>query len=166
VTYVILLLNRVNKNNFFCFGIAWEIFLVITRSTSKLDKYLPLIFHSSRIKSKPICIRINCDKADSFGSVWEKAIDDLNVIETNIGIGFIPQSWQSMISVQTFLPKENLSSNDVCKALSILSDSFLPVVIIDKFNRISEKDKPLFADLIKNLSDHSFFDTIIIIGVG
>lgn len=123
----------------------------------------------SSFVSKPnilLATRINCDKADTFDTVWLKAFDEMQLIKGKMQMGFNQQVEQNAISSKNFFVNGKASPNDVRKALIQLSENFLPVIIIDEFDRLDENERKLFADLIKSLSDYSLNATIVLIGVG
>ena len=110
--------------------------------------------------------RINCDAGDNFETVWKKVFEEMHIISTKPGMGF-----NAPDQVKHFIPKDffrepSIAPNDVRKAIIQISSSFLPLIIIDEFDRLKEDVRKLFADLIKSLSDYSLNATVVLIGVG
>ena len=115
---------------------------------------------------KLLATRINCDKQDTFDSVWRKIFDEMNLTKGRVSVGFTPTVQSQNISSAHFFPKGQITTNDVRKALIEISEVFFPVLIVDEFDRLHEDGRKLFADLIKSLSDYSLKATIVLIGVG
>lgn len=116
---------------------------------------------------KLLSTKVNCDKQDTFQSVWRKAFDEMQLSKTRISVGFLPSAQQQNLSSTHFFPVGvPISPNDVRKALIQLSQNFLPLIIFDEFDRLNEEVRKIFADLIKSLSDYSLTTTIVLIGVG
>jgi Cdc6-like AAA superfamily ATPase len=114
-------------------------------------------------------IRINCDNIDDFSSVWRKVFDETNLIKFKPAIGFnnVPVNEVKSYSAKDFFANpEKIKPDDVRKALVVLSANYRPIIIIDEFDRLDEKIRRSFADLIKSLSDHAVKATVILIGVG
>ena len=108
--------------------------------------------------------RINCDASDTFDSVWRKAIEQAALTKNVGGPGFANQS--------TFLPLQSeellgavATPNAVRRCLTALAVNFLPVFVIDEFDRLDAPTRRAFADTIKSLSDHSVRATILLVGV-
>jgi Cdc6-like AAA superfamily ATPase len=114
-----------------------------------------------------VSIRINCDKSDDFSSVWNKLFDGMQLEKTKHTVSFKPTSNKVSVPTTEFFPDlKSITPNDVRKALLNISESFLPVLILDEFDRLDENVRRIFSDLIKSLSDYSLSATIILIGVG
>jgi Cdc6-like AAA superfamily ATPase len=133
---------------------------------TSLANVLAKIIPAPKTENELVCVRINCDTLDTFGSVWKKALGEMKLIATKEGIGFTPEILESSFLPETLLPDNNISPDDVRKALLTISNSLLPIMIIDEFDRLPENVKRLFADLIKSISDHALATTVILIGVG
>lgn len=110
--------------------------------------------------------RVNGDKGDTFDSVWRKLFDEMQLTKGKYLPGFNERIETNSIPSNNFFGLEKVSPNDIKKALLELGQSFLPVIIIDEFDRLEENVRKLFADLIKGLSDYSLNATIVLIGVG
>jgi len=110
--------------------------------------------------------RINCDTADTFSSVWKKIFDGMSITKSRESVGYNSQPQLELWTPNIYLTDDDNVPHQVYKALANIPSSLIPVVIIDEFDRLSEKVRPIFADFIKTLSDQSLSTTIIIIGVG
>lgn len=116
--------------------------------------------------AKLVATRVNSDKQDTFESVWRKIFDEMHLTKGRLEVGYKGSLQQQNVSSKHFFPPGNISPNDVRNALMQLSGVFLPVIIVDEFDRLNEDVRRLFADLIKSLSDYSLSSTIVLIGVG
>jgi len=109
--------------------------------------------------------RANCDATDDFSSLWRKVLQDITLTELRDGIGFTSQQQASHRRLVDNLP-ETLRPDDIRRALSLVGQSTTLVVVVDEFDRLSNKDVPqLMADTIKSLSDSATPATVILIGV-
>ena len=101
--------------------------------------------------------RANCDASDDFSSLWSKVFKDVVIPQAKPGIGFTANKID--------LP-EQITPNDVRRALTALDDRHKIVIIFDEFDRIKDKiTTVMMADTIKALSDHGLQCTILLIGV-
>lgn len=109
-------------------------------------------------------IRINCDKADTFSTVWKKVFDEMQLTSKRPEPGFNQSFKELPITSANVFSGDNVSPNDV--RIALLKLPGIPVLVIDEFDRLEQIERRLFADLIKSLSDHTSTATIILIGVG
>jgi energy-coupling factor transporter ATP-binding protein EcfA2 len=117
-------------------------------------------------KHNLLSTRINCDLKDTFTSVWRKVVEEMQLTGETKSIGFKPNTEQKSFGVNDFFPNDTIRPDEVRRALTQLSNNFLPVIVIDEFDRLKEDVRKIFADLIKTLSDYESVATIILIGVG
>lgn len=105
-------------------------------------------------------IRINCDGADDFSTIWHKIFDE---------ISFLPpvaadESVRSRLS--EIASKERITPNDVRHSLQAVSAVGDVVIFIDEFDTVTDPSvHGLFADTLKTLSDQLVSSTVVIIGV-
>lgn len=108
--------------------------------------------------------RVNCDILDTFETVWRKVFEQIQLTRTTPGMGF-----QTPDSVTTFKSSEFLGSevtpDAVRRALTILAQRTLPIVVIDEFDTLADGPRRAFADTIKTLSDHAVRATVVLVGV-
>jgi Cdc6-like AAA superfamily ATPase len=105
--------------------------------------------------------RINCDKGDSFNSVWLKVFEEIQQSEqTRVG-GFSGQDLPPRIDASADI----ISPDVVRRQLEFWSKNSLPILIIDEFDRLDDSYRAIFADTIKTLSDHAVAATVVLVGV-
>jgi Cdc6-like AAA superfamily ATPase len=107
-------------------------------------------------------IKVNCDQDDTFGSLWQKALSEIEIVERDEGIGFRPRVPATRRSLAEELP-EQTTPDAIRRILQHLGES---VLIFDEFDRIQDmRTQRLLADTIKNLSDNSIPATLVLVGV-
>jgi Cdc6-like AAA superfamily ATPase len=116
--------------------------------------------------AKLLPARINCDSGDTFQSVWAKIFEEMQIISNKPGLGFNAQGITKHFTIKDFFPTGEVTPTNVRKAILQVSSSFLPLIIIDEFDRLDINVRKMFADLIKGLSDYALDATIVLIGVG
>jgi Cdc6-like AAA superfamily ATPase len=109
---------------------------------------------------------INCDKKDTFKSVWKKVFDGIHIVNQRMRVGYKSEYQPEIFQASDFLKDDENIPHQILKFVSQLSENKLPVLIIDEFDRLTISARKLFPDFIKSLSDHSLSATIILIGVG
>jgi energy-coupling factor transporter ATP-binding protein EcfA2 len=108
--------------------------------------------------------RINCDSSDSFQSVFDKAFREINLIRTRDGIGFVSGREIERFTANDILGGD-FSPDNIRRALGVIAGIFVPVIILDEFDRLQDEVKHSIADTIKSLSDHGVDATLVIVGV-
>jgi len=109
--------------------------------------------------------RVNCDASDNFSSLWRKILQDVVVTEHKPRMGFTPEQVEISRHIIDELP-EQISPDDVRRALDALSRGVTLVLVFDEFDRLTEaRVRGLMSDTIKSLSDYSCHATIVVIGV-
>lgn len=109
--------------------------------------------------------RVTCDAADSFNSLWKKALRDVIVTRKRPGLGFAAEETESYERLLDSLP-EFLTPDDVRRTLTELARDVVLLIIFDEFDRIRDDAvTTLMADTIKALSDYGAPATILLIGV-
>ncbi len=107
--------------------------------------------------------RVNCDSSDTYSSLWNKALRELQVATQIPMAGFEPSSRVEHTDLGKLLAEEP-SPEDLRHSLQQLRSHVL--FVIDEFDRIQDQDvSRLMADTIKTLSDHSVNATVVIVGV-
>jgi len=111
--------------------------------------------------------RINCDREDSFTTVWQKVFNGMNLISNEKIVGFFPNSTTKTFDADSFITSNENVPEQVRRALIRISVAFAStIVIVDEFDRLHESVRSLFADFVKSLSDYDINITIVFIGVG
>jgi Cdc6-like AAA superfamily ATPase len=124
-----------------------------TSLANVLASFLPAGFVTTR--------RINCDKVDSFNSVWRKVFEEIqhNEVTQVAGFGGIGHSPRVDASA------EIISPDVVRRQLDSWSKGSVLILIIDEFDRVDDAYRTIFADTIKTLSDHAVAATVVLVGV-
>lgn len=107
---------------------------------------------------------INCDRQDTFDSLWGKVFRELKFNLTKLEAGFGSGEKQFEISMEGARTQQ---PDDIRHGLDLIGREI--IIIIDELDRLkneSENTSALLADTIKNLSDHATKVTIILVGVG
>ena len=115
-------------------------------------------------KSSIVCPKVNCGTTDSFGSVWMKLFSEIETVAETQVPALGKAVAQSRINASDFFDG-NQTPNDVRKLLSRLSERTIPILIVDRFDRLPHAAKSVFADLAKMLSDHAVRATVVLVGV-
>lgn len=110
--------------------------------------------------------RVQCDSGDSFKSVWKKVFDLIELARTAPTLGFAAAPLKKTVTAKDLLRGEKITPDSIRRALAIMAQGAIPILIIDEFDRLKPEARRAFADLIKNLSDNAVGATIILVGVG
>jgi Cdc6-like AAA superfamily ATPase len=105
--------------------------------------------------------RINCDKGDSYNSVWLKVFEEIQHSEVAKVGGFAGQGNPPRVDASADI----ISPDIVRRQLEFWSKESLPILIIDEFDRVDASYRAIFADTIKTLSDNAVAATVVIVGV-
>jgi energy-coupling factor transporter ATP-binding protein EcfA2 len=112
--------------------------------------------------------RATCDSSDDFSTVWRKALSEIAVSSTTEAIGFGSATTESSIPAAGLLGGADVTPHAVQRALGAIGERQPIAVIFDEFDRLGVaegKDRAIFADTIKTLSDRVAPATIVIVGV-
>lgn len=117
---------------------------------------------------KVLAPRVNCDDSDDFASVWRKAFEKLSE-ETTLQIPKPPTGFSTTPNFEEFSPDgllgEVVTPDSVRRALKILAVHFVPIIVIDEFDRLQPDRRRAFADMVKTLSDDAVAATVVLVGV-
>ncbi len=112
--------------------------------------------------SSDIAIRINCDAMDTFGSLWAKIAEELEIQHEKKKISFGRDSVLFKAASQEIV--RGAARPNIVRRFLELSGKKL--IIVDEFDRIRDEDTlRLMADTIKTLSDHLVETTLVLVGV-
>ena len=107
--------------------------------------------------------KVNCDSADTFGSIWKKVLREISISTEQPRLGFTGQTRVDNATLDRMIG-DNPSPEDIRYLLQRVGYHLL--LIIDEYDRLEDPAvSNLMADTIKALSDHSVNVTIILIGV-
>jgi len=109
--------------------------------------------------------RVQCDALDTFPTVWRKVFDRIELTRSVTRFRFASDAIQETFKATELVGGDDISPDDVRRALTVLSKSALPIVIIDEFDRLPADRRRPFADTIKTLSDHAVPATVVLVGV-
>jgi Cdc6-like AAA superfamily ATPase len=105
--------------------------------------------------------RINCDKGDSYNSVWQKVFSEIQPQDVAQVGGFAGVGQSPRVDATADI----ISPDVVRRQLMRWSSTSIPILIIDEFDRVDDAYRSIFADTIKTLSDHAVPATVILVGV-
>ena len=112
--------------------------------------------------------RATCDSSDNFTTVWRKALSELSFSTTTEAVGFGTAVNESNTPASRLLGSGDVTPHAVQRALGSIGEQQPIAVIFDEFDRLGAaegKDRAIFADTIKTLSDRVAPATIVIVGV-
>jgi Cdc6-like AAA superfamily ATPase len=112
--------------------------------------------------------RVNCDDQDDFVSVWRKVFQRISET-TNLHLparvaGFKPTTDTEEVSPMVLI-EDGITPDSVRRALTVLAQTSVPIVVIDEFDRLPASKRRAFADMVKTLSDHGVAATVVLVGV-
>ena len=123
---------------------------------TSLANVLSLVMH--RPNRELIYVRVNADPTDSFVSLWKKVFKRMNYVTSTLE-GTVTRKISEDFGTE-------LTPDDVQLVLSEFSNNHIPIIVLDEFDRIKDKETTqLVADTIKALSDYSVNVTVVIVGV-
>jgi hypothetical protein len=111
-------------------------------------------------------VKVTCSSEDTFNSIWNNALSQVQFSRTISGIGFKPQEKESLDDLSNILRAiDDIQPYDVYNCLSQFPMSKF-LFIFDEFDNIKNQHVRIkFADLIKSLSDNSTNIKIMIVGI-
>ncbi|WP_314712969.1 hypothetical protein [Sphingobium yanoikuyae] len=103
-------------------------------------------------------IRVQCFPTDNFSSIARKIFKEVRFnVDTQDG--------ETIYDIAALYPGE-ITPDDFIRELSAWNENYIPIVVVDEFNEISDPLAPvLMANVIKALSDSATNVTLIIVGV-
>jgi Cdc6-like AAA superfamily ATPase len=110
-------------------------------------------------------VRVNCNSADDYSSLWHKVFSQFEIFESTRRMGFGQgQEEHTRVPLRNQLP-EKITPSAVISALGLISTHSVPVIILDEFDRLAPEVTRLVADTIKTLSDQNITSTLVLVGV-
>ncbi|MPZ24267.1 MAG: AAA family ATPase [Dehalococcoidia bacterium] len=117
--------------------------------------------HLQREDAGVFAPRVNCDSDDTFGTLWEKVAEEIELAFEKEGLTPGPPAFREAL---TELRNRTATPNSIRRCFELSRRSL--VVIVDEFDRIEDEAVPrLMADTIKTLSDYLVDATLILVGV-
>jgi energy-coupling factor transporter ATP-binding protein EcfA2 len=115
-------------------------------------------------KSPVISPRVNCAATDTFQSLCIKIFKEIQLSQQVKKVGFSPENQQTPFRAVDLL-EGDYSPDGIRRALTMLSQPTIPIIIIDEFDRVGPEVRTAIADTIKTLSDHAVKATMVLVGV-
>jgi Cdc6-like AAA superfamily ATPase len=110
--------------------------------------------------------RTICDRSDDFGSVWWKALDEIQMTVTRPGVGFTGRPRETPGPASGLLGGGDATPYAVKRSLQAMTGERRVAIFVDEFDRLASEDaRLLFADTIKMLSDQLVGATVVLVGV-
>ncbi len=95
---------------------------------------------------------------DTYSSIWMSIFQDIK-FKADIGEGIRNYSVSDVY-------KDGVTPSDVVRELAFFSDDSIPIIVIDEYNVVKDKDSSRqMAETIKAVSDDGINVTIIVVGV-
>ncbi len=106
-------------------------------------------------------IRVNCDTGDSFDSLWRKVFSEVQTNDHTVVGGFL----ENTLPKREDADEEFVTPEIIRRQMLRWGTRFTPRIVVDEFDRLDDRYRPIFADTIKTLSDHAVNGTVVLIGV-
>ncbi len=124
-----------------------------------------LVAHLRTIDPRYLIGKINCDGNDTFASIWRKALRDISITKTQIGIGFNAEEVRIVTSLADTV-QDSLTTDDLRRLLTNISSLAPLLFVLDEYDRIADRTVSiLISDTIKALSDFGVGASILVVGV-
>jgi Cdc6-like AAA superfamily ATPase len=107
--------------------------------------------------------RVNCESADSFTSVWKKALREFTFVVESPGTGFAPEVQKHVKTLGDQFGDQQIDAHALRRAFGNLPVRLL--IVFDEFDRLKPAVSRAFTDAIKTLSDYATNATIALVGV-
>jgi Cdc6-like AAA superfamily ATPase len=112
--------------------------------------------------SKILSCKINCEGADTFETIWRKALKEFKYNTIRRGAGFTAVEEGEIKRLSDYVEEQI----DAHSLRSLFAATEAPLLIIfDEFDRLSAKASKAFTDVIKTLSDTGANVTLLLVGV-
>ncbi len=107
-------------------------------------------------------VRYNCDRADTYGTIWANIVENITDGFEKSGESFPKgETWEQL---STIMSDGGASPHSVRRLLDIANKTF--IIVIDEFDQITDEETvELFASTVKNMSDNLSQSTLILVGV-
>jgi Cdc6-like AAA superfamily ATPase len=123
---------------------------------TSLAQIIQYVIPSDHTKIK--YIKKSAFSADTYSSIWMSIFRDMRFV-ADIGEG------EKSYAISE-LYKDGVTPSDVVRELSFFHDDEIPIIVIDEYNLVKDKDASRqMAETIKALSDDTVNVTVIIVGI-
>jgi Cdc6-like AAA superfamily ATPase len=114
-----------------------------------------------------LCVKVNCDVADDFSSVWKKVFGEIPVVIRERGTGFVRSHRDTITTAATLQTGDRVNPIEVTRLFRLATKQDREfVIVIDEFDRLDrQRGTALFADTVKAFADEDVSATLIIVGV-
>lgn len=113
-----------------------------------------------------LSVKISCDGADTFATVWNRVLVTASVKFKQKALGFNGEDSEKTLTLSQALGHDPTSTKPAEIADLLRRMNAPAAIILDEFDKLSAPDaKSHFADLIKIVSDTAPLITIVLVGV-
>ena len=108
-------------------------------------------------------IKVNCNRNDSFKSIWERALRKISFAQAENSIGYNPTQTINVYPIQ--IPElKHITPTEIEQILFGINSNIL--FIFDEFDIIKDENvKAQMADMLKLFSDNMPHITVLIVGI-
>jgi Cdc6-like AAA superfamily ATPase len=115
--------------------------------------------------SDRLAVRVNCDQADTYASLWRKVFGEIVIGARTPVAGFGAEAAIAPERLADNLEQE-IAPDVVARVLRNAGPGSIPVIILDEFDRLPDNGvRAVIADTIKALSDRGDPATLVLVGV-
>lgn len=111
---------------------------------------------------KTLTCKVNCEGADTFETIWKKALSEFKYNSKRRGVGFTAVEEGEVKRLSDHVT-ERVDANSLRLLFAAAGTHLL--IIFDEFDRLPAKTSKAFTDVIKTLSDTSAKVTLLLVGV-
>ena len=130
---------------------------------SSLANILSDVFKSLPANMPFNYVRVNCERNETFKSLWLKILRELHFVINRPKLAFTDEPQTQQINLSKYLPEEP-APEDIRYILQ-MAPSF-SIIVIDEIDRVEKREvTALLADTIKTLSDHATHASLVVVGM-
>ncbi len=113
-----------------------------------------------------VAMRVNCDQSDNFYTLWQKVIDEFQVVQADAGDTDRERLSRALERATEVLNTDGLGPNHVRVGFRHVTPLSPVVIIFDEFDQIADSGTlSLISNTVKLLSDHIESVTLVAVGV-
>lgn len=125
-----------------------------------------LVRVAMQVQQNGIAVRINCDQGDTYYSIWQKVLDELEIVISETPADEREELRGPLDECRNVLRQDEVSPSTARVALRKLSIHRPVAIFIDEFNELADSSvRALVSNTIKALSDHLESITLCPVGV-